>query len=130
MLRSVGRLVRAFPYEDRLALSVLAFVSLVSCTGATMGALLTEAPYRWLFVAFAAATTLGGLWLGYYGIYATYRLRLGLSETSAALATATELVDETYDSMAKLETLVTNVVEVMGESGIQLAGYHYPWDDD
>jgi hypothetical protein len=127
-LGSTVRVVQAFSHEDRLALAVLATVSLIGCAGAVMGALLTEPPYRWYFVAIAIVTTLGGVWLGYYGIYGTHRLRLGLSETTTALAAAHELIDATGDSMVELETTVDRVAEVLSEEGHRIPGYRHPSD--
>jgi hypothetical protein len=115
--------------EDRTALAVLVIVSLISCVGAIMGALLTEPPYRWFFVGFAIVTTLGGSWLGYYGIYGTHRLRLGLSETTAALAAANELLDETYTNMTAIESTVDEVAHLLSEEGHRIKGYRHPADE-
>jgi hypothetical protein len=91
----VWRTLAAFSYEDRLALGVLGAVSAVGFVGAVVAAVVGPPYLRSLFVLIAFVTLVGSIWLGYYGIRGTHLLRLRLTDTEAALASAQAQLEST-----------------------------------
>jgi hypothetical protein len=121
--------LRAFSREDREALAVLVVVSALALAGLLLGAFLTDSPVRWILVGIAVVTTAGSGWLGYYGIFGTHRLRLGLHDTVEALREAKELADDLYDTTDAVQRTVDEIASTLNESGHRISGYRHPADE-